>query len=177
MVWDPLPLADEFWGLLQGLAHNHPQLFYKPLFTCAATTKDHVVVDQLRIVVTLTWYTPHLLTHEVNMTTIMPVSNSRTILGKGKAKEDVPPPWAVVCPGQLAIILDLILRMEQLTKERSLSTKIAPSNAIMSPFAASEPPLLPRVQAALVQAWQMQVVSMGSGRMMQTMTTWELAVG
>jgi hypothetical protein len=128
MVREPLPLADELRELLQGLADNHPQRFYKPLFTCAATIKDHVVVDQLRIFVALTSHLPDLLTREADMTAIALVSSGGGVLGKGKVKENTPPQWAAARPGQLAIILELILRIEQLTKEKSSApTKIVPA--------------------------------------------------
>lgn len=127
MVREPLPSADEFRGLLQGLAQNHPQLFYRPLFTCAATTKDHVVVDQLRIVVALTRHMPDLLTREADMTAIALVGSGRAILDKGKTKENASAQWAAARPGQLAIILELVLRIEELMKERSSSIKTLPS--------------------------------------------------
>lgn len=127
MVREPLPIDDEFRGLLQGLAHNHPQLFYRPLFTCAATTKDHVVVDQLRIFVALTRHMPDLLTHDADMTAVALVSSGRNVEGSGKEKDNAAPQWTAARPGQLAIILELIFRLEQLMKQRSSSTEILPS--------------------------------------------------
>lgn len=119
---DPIPPSGDFRGFLDGLALNHPQLFYKPLFTCAATTKDHVVVDQLRILAALGAHIPDILTRDADMTAIVLLSGGGGVLGKGKGKEDAPPRWITARAGQSAIMFELIFKLDTLTKSKGTSS-------------------------------------------------------
>lgn len=119
---DPIPPSGDFRGFLDGLALNHPQLFYKPLFTCAATPKDHVVVDQLRILAALETHIPDILTRDADMTAIVLLSGGGGVLGKGKGKEDAPPRWVTARAGQSAIMFELIFKLDALTQNKGISS-------------------------------------------------------
>ncbi|KAI0319315.1 hypothetical protein OF83DRAFT_1055215 [Amylostereum chailletii] len=64
--------------LLATLSQLHPQQFYKPLFACAAATKDATIVHHLQLIAVLARFYPDFWTSDVEMLLVvfMSVGNS-----------------------------------------------------------------------------------------------------
>lgn len=57
------------------ISRSHPQLFYKPLFGCAAATKEHVIVQHLRTMGMLVKLVPDFWTRDAEMIAVALVSD------------------------------------------------------------------------------------------------------
>ncbi|KAF8312677.1 hypothetical protein DL93DRAFT_1297134 [Clavulina sp. PMI_390] len=132
IVREPFPPSGDFRGLLEGLASNHPQLFFKPLFTCASSAKDHVIVDQLRILAALGHHMPDLLTRDADMTAIALLRSGGGASAKGKAREDAPPSWMIARAGQSILMLELIYKLDTLIDKKGKSS--GKSSSAEGPF-------------------------------------------
>ena len=109
MVSDPPPNPCEpLTRLLEDFARVHPQIFYKPLFACAASTKEVTVAHQLTILVALESYMPHFWTADAEMVSVALMSDPAGSFGKGKGKEGLIPEWGPPRLGQEIVMLEVI---------------------------------------------------------------------
>ena len=109
LVLDPPPLPfPAFTELLEVISQKLPKLFYKPLFACAAGTKNASVSDNLRTVAMLARYLPSFWIRDAEMLLVAITSDSSS---KGPP-DDVGPQWGQARLGQLAILIELIAHVQ-----------------------------------------------------------------
>ncbi|KAI0266517.1 hypothetical protein BC834DRAFT_823723 [Gloeopeniophorella convolvens] len=124
LVYDPPQYPfPELTALLENVSQSHPKLFYKPLFSCAAGTKELSVLAHLRVVVMLARYLPSFWIRDVEMMLVALMSDSNSA---GKAmRDDAGSSWGQVRLGQLALLVELIAHVQAAGQDKSAQT---PSN-------------------------------------------------
>lgn len=119
MVDDSPPASYEpLTKLLTSFGVIYPQIFYKPLFICAASTKEETVARQLAILVSLAHYMPEFWTTDAEMLSVALMSDPGAA-GKGKEKESQSPLWGKARLGQTAVLLELIGNLRSRREEHN----------------------------------------------------------
>ncbi|TDL25147.1 hypothetical protein BD410DRAFT_784972 [Rickenella mellea] len=101
-------------NLLLKQSQLYPQLFFKPLFACAASVKDVLVMHQLAILVALTRFMPDFWTRDAEMMSVALMSDPGAGIGKGKGKEGEAPIMGKARLGQSILLLELTCRLRDL---------------------------------------------------------------
>jgi len=99
--------------LLLSIAKRYPQVFFKPLFLCAASNKELTITNYLRILITLSAYLPNILTSNAEMMSVALMGN---LSNTGNVDETVDPTWEQARLGHCVILVELISRMRTLRK-------------------------------------------------------------
>jgi hypothetical protein len=103
------PLTD----LLDYLSQEYPQLFYKPLFACAASTKEVAIGNHLAILIALSRFLPDFWTRDAEMLSVALMSDAgggRNLKGNADAGEQGVP-WSQLRLGQSVLLMELVGRM------------------------------------------------------------------
>jgi hypothetical protein len=100
----PSPLLTDF---LDVVSRWHPDVFYKPLVSCTASSKELTVVTQLCVIAAISRFIPDMWTRDLDMTmTILMMDIGGQ--GKGKSTNVTNPIWGNARLGQSAVILEVI---------------------------------------------------------------------
>ncbi|KAF9010224.1 hypothetical protein BDQ17DRAFT_1235125 [Cyathus striatus] len=112
--------CSQLTNLLQTLSHIYPQLFYKPLFSCAASSKEFTVVNHLCVLKVHSKFLPDYWTRDAEMLSVALMSDAgakkETLKG-----ERTGAPWAKARLGQSVIMLEIIAQMQAIRHQRELS--------------------------------------------------------
>ncbi|KAK2461214.1 hypothetical protein APHAL10511_006741 [Amanita phalloides] len=107
IVEDPPPFpSPDLSNLLGLLSYQYPHMFYKSLFSCAASAKEYVVIDHLRTMTTVAKYVPDFLVRDAEMICVALVNDI------GKKTELTPPTFKAARLGQLVILVELIVQAQ-----------------------------------------------------------------
>jgi hypothetical protein len=87
----------------------YPQIFYKPLFACAASSKELTVQNCLAVLTIISRFLPNFLTRDAEMLSVALMSEGTTNKPSG-AK----PTWGKARLGQSALLVELISRVQAL---------------------------------------------------------------
>ncbi|KAG5636833.1 hypothetical protein H0H81_006660 [Sphagnurus paluster] len=90
-------------NLFDTVAKLYPQTFYKPLFLCAASSKEFTVVNHLCVIVIVTKFLPDFWVRDAEMMSVALMSE-----GGKKASEADAKSWTKARLGQEVIMLELI---------------------------------------------------------------------
>ncbi len=82
-------------------------MFYKPLFTCAASSKELIIAHHLTILIAVGRYLPDLWTTDAEMIAVATMSDV-SVARKGKQKEVELMNWGQARPGQCIVLLEVI---------------------------------------------------------------------
>ncbi|KAG8996876.1 hypothetical protein FRB90_012614, partial [Tulasnella sp. 427] len=115
---DPLAPSTALTALLTTLSEMAPTLFYRPLFVCAASTKDTTVVTHLRVLAAISKHLPTFWTANDEMVAVALMSDPGNSYMKGKGKEISGPSWGKSRVGQCVVILELIAHVQQLISDK-----------------------------------------------------------
>lgn len=99
--------------LLLLIAKRYPQVFFKPLFLCAASNKELIIANYLRILITLSTYLPNILTSNAEMMSVALLGNLPIT---GTADEKNEPTWEQAKFGHCVVVMELICRLRALRK-------------------------------------------------------------
>lgn len=99
--------------LLLLIAKRYPQVFFKPLFLCAASNKELIIANYLRILVTLSTYLPNILTSNAEMMSVALLGN---LPNTGSTDEKSEPTWEQARLGHSVVMVELINRLRALRK-------------------------------------------------------------
>ncbi|KAF9233194.1 hypothetical protein BU15DRAFT_90452 [Melanogaster broomeanus] len=91
-------------SILEKLSRLYPQIFFKPLFSCAATSKDLVVINHLELLSGLSTYMPDFWIHDPEMLLVALMNDVGGAKVSGKARL-----------GQTAIVVELIACVKSLS--------------------------------------------------------------
>ena len=105
----PLPYLTT---LLQQLAQVQPQVFYKCLFTCAASTKDYTIANEFAHIIAIRNYMPDFLTSNAEMLSVALMSDPSGSLMKGKGIEGRAK-WAKTRIGQNMVFLEVLCKFSE----------------------------------------------------------------
>ena len=93
--------------MFRTFAHVNPQVFYKALFTCAASSKEVTIAHHMTILIAMGRYLPELWTTDAEMIAVAIMSDVSSAR-KGKQREADLPNWGQARPGQCVILLEVI---------------------------------------------------------------------
>ena len=99
--------------LLLLIAKRYPQVFFKPLFLCAASNKELIIANYLRTLITLSTYLPNILTSNAEMMSVALLGNLPNI---GSAEKKDQPTWEQARLGHCVVVVELISRLRALRK-------------------------------------------------------------
>ncbi|KAJ6478741.1 hypothetical protein C8R47DRAFT_983941 [Mycena vitilis] len=100
-----LPLTD----FLDKVSQLYPQVFYKPLFSCAASNKEVTVLNHLCAITAVARFLPDFWTRDAEMMSVALMS------GAGANKSSAPdaaPVWGTARLGQSLLLLEMIGRVQ-----------------------------------------------------------------
>lgn len=114
--------------LLLLIAKRYPQVFFKPLFLCAASNKEVIIANYLRILITLSTYLPNILTSNAEMMSVVLLGN---LSNTGSTDEKHEPTWGRARIGHCVVVVELISRLRALRKNavRLFSPPVERSNS------------------------------------------------
>ena len=94
----------------------YPQIFYKPLFACAASSKDLTVQNHLAVMTAISRFLPDFWIRDAEMLSVALMSE-----GANK-RSDAKPVWGKARLGQSALLAELIYRAQDERKAQTSST-------------------------------------------------------
>src|SRR6266550_723975 len=102
----PYPSVD-LSNILVQLSHQYPPIFYKPLFSCAASSKEFIVMDHLCTLTAIGTYVPDYRIRNAEMISIALVSD----VGNPDEKKEAPT-FKSAQLGQMVILIELICQVQ-----------------------------------------------------------------
>lgn len=93
--------------LLQQLASVFPRIFYKPFFSCAASNKDVVVLNHLRVLTAISKFLPDVWMRDAEMVAVALLSDPGA-----KANNGTAPTWGIPRLGQSVILMEIISSLQ-----------------------------------------------------------------
>lgn len=99
--------------LLLLIAKRYPQVFFKPLFLCAASNKELIIANYLRILITLSTYLPNILTSNAEMISVALLGS---LPNAGNTDEKREPVRERARLGHCVVVVELISRLRSLRK-------------------------------------------------------------
>ena len=109
-----LPLTD----LLDTIARLYPQIFYKLLFSCAASSKEFTVVNHLCVMVIVSKFLPDFWTRDVEMMSIALMSD----VGGKKSEDPGSMSWTKARLGQCVLLVELIGHLQTARHQKEESS-------------------------------------------------------
>ncbi|TFK38037.1 hypothetical protein BDQ12DRAFT_735948 [Crucibulum laeve] len=114
LVEDPPPYpCPQLSSLLETLSHLYPPLFYKPLFSCAASSKEFTVVNHLCTLAVHSKFVSDYWTRDAEMMSVALMSET----GGEKAAFKTSfggPPWGKARLGQSILLIELISHIQKI---------------------------------------------------------------
>ncbi|RDB29723.1 hypothetical protein Hypma_014167 [Hypsizygus marmoreus] len=95
-------------NLLDTIARLYPQIFYKPLFSCAASSKEFTVVNYLCVIVVVAKFLPDFWIRDAEMISVALMSD----VGGSMTTADSGRTWPKARLGQCVVMLELIGRIQ-----------------------------------------------------------------
>ncbi|KAG2363688.1 hypothetical protein BDR07DRAFT_1375622 [Suillus spraguei] len=103
----PPPHYPELTGVLDKTSRTYPQVFFKPLFTCAASSKVLTISHQLAVIAAISVFLPDFWTRDTEMVLVALMNEPTVILQSGSKRKS-----AQARLGQMIILVELIARVK-----------------------------------------------------------------
>lgn len=113
---EPAPRLRRF---LEDVSQSFPKIFYKPLFTCAAATKDLNLVNQLSVLNALGKVLPDFWFRDVEMMSVALMSDAAGKVAPTAADGQLPVSKARI--GQCLLMVELLEQLRAVTESRDLT--------------------------------------------------------
>lgn len=114
LATEPITIPDpSIIEVLLLIAKKYPQVFFKPLFLCAASNKELIIANHLRTLITLSAYLPNILTSNAEMISVVLLGN---LSNTGSTDEKNKPTWEQTRIGHCVVVVELISRLRTLRK-------------------------------------------------------------
>lgn len=105
-------------ALLERVSQTYPQLFYKPLFSCAASTKEFTVASHLCVITILSKFLSDFWTRDAEMMSVALMSGA----SGGTNKEPLRvPTWGTARLGQCVLLVELIGHIQAVRRAKEAS--------------------------------------------------------
>jgi hypothetical protein len=111
----------EIAPFLQKVSIKYPQVFYKPLFTCAAASKEVFLIQHLRVLASLSKLVPDFWTRDAEMIGVAITGHIGSVVSE---PADKPPAPQAPRLGQVVLLLVVT---SQLRSTRALKAKASES--------------------------------------------------
>ncbi|KAG6334710.1 hypothetical protein ID866_4370 [Astraeus odoratus] len=110
IIFDPPPDADaSLTGILEKVSRLHPQVFFKPLFSCAASSKVLSAVRHLQQLVALSIFLPDFWLHDPDIVVVALMNEV------GSVQQEAHETCRKATVGQNALLIELIMLVKHLT--------------------------------------------------------------
>ncbi|KAJ7032008.1 hypothetical protein C8F04DRAFT_670996 [Mycena alexandri] len=110
-----LPLTD----FLDKVSQLYPQVFYKPLFSCAASNKDVTVLNYLCAITAVARFLPDFWTRNAEMMSVALMSGAG---GSKSSAPDIAPTWGTARLGQSVLLLEVIGQIQAIRRTKDSSS-------------------------------------------------------
>ncbi|KAJ7185784.1 hypothetical protein C8R46DRAFT_937409 [Mycena filopes] len=110
-----LPLT----AFLDKVSQIYPQVFYKPLFSCAASNKDVTVLNYLCAITAVARFLPDFWTRDAEMMSVALMSAGA---GGSKSSGAAGPTWGTARLGQSVLLLEVIGRIQAIRRMKDTSS-------------------------------------------------------
>ncbi|KAH9946910.1 hypothetical protein B0H21DRAFT_857417 [Amylocystis lapponica] len=111
---NPCPPLSEFFGVVSRM---YPKLFFKPIFTCAASAKDLTIANQICTLNTIVRFLPDFWARDADMISVALMSGpdgaKAKVAGEG-------PTWGKVRIGQSVLLVELIEYLRDVRQAKDL---------------------------------------------------------
>ncbi|KAI6019882.1 hypothetical protein F5J12DRAFT_911393 [Pisolithus orientalis] len=111
-----------FPGILERVSRLYPQLFFKPFFSCAASSKELSVVHHLQQVVGVSALLPDIWLHDPDMIVV-------ALMNEVGDKQETHKTWGRARLGRTALLVELIMVIRALIP---VDAAVPPSNRVAS---------------------------------------------
>lgn len=98
---------------LQLVSRAYPKVFFKPIFTCAASAKDLTIAMQLSVLTCIARYMPDLWCRDADMMSVALMSDPA---GAKVRSNEGNVTWGRTRMGQLVLLLELIAFMQRVRR-------------------------------------------------------------
>ncbi|KAG5646355.1 hypothetical protein DXG03_003678 [Asterophora parasitica] len=105
-------------NLLDTIARLYPQIFYKPLFLCAASSKEFTIVNHLCVIAIVSKFLPDFWTRDAEMMSVALMSDG----GKKEPVSATGRSWTKARLGQNVVTLELIGCIQDARHEKEASS-------------------------------------------------------
>ncbi|KIK68470.1 hypothetical protein GYMLUDRAFT_92002 [Collybiopsis luxurians FD-317 M1] len=119
-----LPLS----SLLDTLSQTSPQIFYKPLFLCAASSREHVVVNHLCTLTAISRFMPDFWCRDAEMMSIAIMGDAgglKSPVTPSKETSHSAKSWGIARLGQSILIVEVIAQIQNVRRSRESPNSIA----------------------------------------------------
>ncbi|OBZ67524.1 hypothetical protein A0H81_12594 [Grifola frondosa] len=103
---------------LETVSRMCPKAFFKPIFTCAVSSKDLTIANQLCVFRIIAKYMPDFWTFDAEMMSVALMSETSNTKSRGKGAA---PTWGKVRLGQLVLLFELIEHLRTVRDSKDLS--------------------------------------------------------
>lgn len=119
LVSNPPPVpSSRLTSFLSIISQAFPKVFYKPIFSCAAATKEKTVINQLLVLNAISQFVPDLWTRDAEMLSFALMSGSASHSQKASVEGPV---WGKSRLGQSALLLEIIHRLSSIRNSKDMS--------------------------------------------------------
>ena len=125
LVEDP-PAANSapLSALLDLLSRTYPQVFFKPLFACAAATRELAVAHHLAVLRAVSKFVPEFWTRDAEMVAVALMSEpGGRKESAGESAQNGEVPWGVPRLGQTALMVEVISRIQEARRVREIEVR------------------------------------------------------
>lgn len=112
-------------------AKRYPQVFFKPLFLCAASNKEIIIANYLRILIILSTHLPNVLTSNAEMMSVALMGN---LSNTNSTDETGNPTWEQARLGHCVVMVELINRLRTVRKSTVGLLVLPPKRSKLSNF-------------------------------------------
>ena len=106
LVGDPPDAPDmRLTSFLSAMAEAFPKVFYKPMFSCAAATKDSTIINQLLVLRALSLFIPDIWAKDPDMIAFALLGDSSSNDRQNQSVEA--PSWGKTRTGQSVLLLEV----------------------------------------------------------------------
>lgn len=120
MVDPPPESCSPLTELLSVTSHTYPQVFFKPIFACAAASKELPAVNHLWSLVMLARHMPDFWTRDAEMMSVALAGDGRRAKD-GDPQSATPPSRGTAKLGQGILLMELIAKAQAVRKAAELS--------------------------------------------------------
>ncbi|CAL1699709.1 unnamed protein product [Somion occarium] len=107
---------------LEAISRAYPKVFYKPLFICAASSKEITVAAQLQTLAAISTYVPDFWTRDPEMMAVALMSDTTGL--KGKAPAQPIPTWGKSRLGQSVLLIELIEQLRMIRHSKDMTATV-----------------------------------------------------
>lgn len=123
-------------GLFDVLSHMYPQVYYKPVFACAASSKEFTVINFISVLAAIARFQKDFWFRSAEMISVALMSDGAgQVKGKGKEKavDELDLGWGVERFGQNVLLVELAGKLQTIRRLKE-DSKVSPPSFRLPSF-------------------------------------------